>query len=32
MTGDTDYTWELVSSPDDRARFVVSETVRWELP
>jgi hypothetical protein len=32
MTGDTDYTWELVSSPDDRARFVVSETVRWKLP
>jgi hypothetical protein len=32
MTGDTDYNWELVSSPDDRTRFIVSETVRWKLP
>ena len=32
MTGDIDYTWDLVSSPDDRVRFVVSETVRWKLP
>jgi hypothetical protein len=32
ITGDIDYTWELVSSPDDRLRFVVSETMRWKLP
>jgi hypothetical protein len=32
MTGDIDYTWEPVSSPDDRFRLVVSETMRWKLP
>jgi hypothetical protein len=32
MSGDIDYTWEPVSSPDDRFRFVVSGTMRWKLP